>query len=181
VSFLVVTLTCVQILSVTCDNASNNDTMIEELKDLVAAFAGEASRTRCFAHIINLIAKSVIKQFDVPKAKAGEVMDDAIKELTALAGDIETEERVTRDTANEDDEVEDDNVEDWVDELMTMSKDEKQELDNDIQPVRRVLVKVSVKHVSLLTMHSTAMGRVSSARLRTLSRTHQRSSYLDGM
>jgi hypothetical protein len=43
--------------------------MVEELGYLVAAFDGEASQTRCFVHIINLIAKSMIKQFDTPKAK----------------------------------------------------------------------------------------------------------------
>jgi hypothetical protein len=67
--------------------------MIDELADLVAAFAGDASRTRCFTHIINLIAKSVIKQFDVPKTKAGEVLDDGLKELIVLAGEIEIESR----------------------------------------------------------------------------------------
>jgi hypothetical protein len=117
--------------------------MIEELGDLIPAFAGEASRTRCFAHIINLIAKSVIKQFDIPKAKTGEALDNAITELVALAGEIELEEQATRDSANEGDDAEDDNVDDWVDERVEMSEEEKQELDDALQPVRRVLVKVS--------------------------------------
>jgi hypothetical protein len=63
--------------------------MIEELQDLVAALPGEAGQTCCFTHIINLIAKSVIKQFDIPK-KAGDEPDDVLTELIALAGDIET-------------------------------------------------------------------------------------------
>ncbi|TDL29000.1 hypothetical protein BD410DRAFT_702115, partial [Rickenella mellea] len=53
-----------QILSITCDNASPNDTMTTELADLIDAFPGDANRTRCFAHILNLVAKSVIRQFD---------------------------------------------------------------------------------------------------------------------
>ena len=126
------------------DNTLNNDTMIDELADLIAAFAGDASWTQCFMHIINLIAKSVIKQFDIPKMKAGEVLDDGLKELIVLAGEIEIEEQATKDSASEDDDTKDDNVEDWVDERLTMTNEEKQELDKDVQPVWQVLVKVSV-------------------------------------
>jgi hypothetical protein len=174
-------LTAVQILSLTCNNASNNDMMVEELVYLVAAFDREASRTRCFAHIINLIAKSVIKQFDLPKGKAGagEALNDAVEELIALAREIEDEEQVTLDSANEEDNIEDDNVEDWVDEWETMSEEEIQQLNNDVQPVRWVLVKVSrltPSSESLITID-----HVSSARLHMPSRTLQPLSYQGGM
>jgi hypothetical protein len=86
-------------------------------------------------HIINLIAKSVIKQFDVPKAKKGEVLDDALEELIALAGDIELEERVTRESANEDDDLEDDHEEGWVDEQAKMSKEDQVKLNEDVRLV----------------------------------------------
>jgi hypothetical protein len=175
-----VILTCIQILSFTCDNASNNDTMAKELGYLVAAFDGEASRTRCFAHIINLIAKSMIKQFNIPKAKAGEALDDAMEELVALAGEIEVEEQVMRDSADEDEDVEEDNIEDWVDEWETMSKQERQELDNDVQPVQQVLVKVSTG-MAIVDTVLTMMDHISSARSHTLSRTHRPSSYQDGL
>jgi hypothetical protein len=118
--------------------------MIDELEDLVAAFPGEPGRTRCFAHIINLIVKSVIKQFDVPKAKKGEVLGDALEELIVSAGDIELEECVTRESANEDDDLEDDNEEGWVDERAKMSEEDQVKLNEDVQPVRLVLVKVHV-------------------------------------
>jgi hypothetical protein len=49
-----------QILSITCDNASNNDTMIEHLSTLVENFPGAANQTRCFTHILNLVAKSIL-------------------------------------------------------------------------------------------------------------------------
>ncbi|KAG2112249.1 uncharacterized protein F5147DRAFT_527041, partial [Suillus discolor] len=52
------------ILSVTADNASSNDTLVTELVDLVPHFAGQASHTRCFLHIINLVAKSLLHEFD---------------------------------------------------------------------------------------------------------------------
>ncbi|KAG1722531.1 hypothetical protein EDD22DRAFT_760423, partial [Suillus occidentalis] len=68
------------ILSITCDNASNNDTMVNELSDLLEDFPGETNRTRCFLHIVNLVAKTLIRQFDVPKAKVDTIMDEAEKQ-----------------------------------------------------------------------------------------------------
>ncbi|KAF8870859.1 hypothetical protein BD779DRAFT_1399992, partial [Infundibulicybe gibba] len=52
------------ILSVTCDNATPNDTMVDGLAELIDAFPGAANRTRCFTHILNLVAKAVLSQFD---------------------------------------------------------------------------------------------------------------------
>jgi len=43
-------------------------------------------------HILNLIAKSILKHFDVPKAKLGRALSTAIEALSILAGDIESEE-----------------------------------------------------------------------------------------
>ena len=58
-----------QILGVTCDNASNNDTMIESLATIMSQFPGEANRARCLAHIVNLVAKIILRQFDASKKK----------------------------------------------------------------------------------------------------------------
>jgi hypothetical protein len=69
--------------------------MIEELADLLDDFPGEANRTRCFTHILNVVAKSIIKQFDVPKARAKEVLDDMANELAALAVDLDIEEQIS--------------------------------------------------------------------------------------
>ncbi len=43
---------------------------------LLQAFPGAANRTRCFAHILNLVAKCIMKQFDAPKKKKGAEVDD---------------------------------------------------------------------------------------------------------
>ncbi|KAJ8585005.1 hypothetical protein M405DRAFT_691539, partial [Rhizopogon salebrosus TDB-379] len=53
-----------QILSVTCDNASSNDAMVRELSDKVPAFRGAMTHTRCFLHTVNLVAKSLIREFN---------------------------------------------------------------------------------------------------------------------
>jgi len=46
-----------QFHSICMDNASNCDTTATELKILIPGFRGALSRSRCFAHIINLVAK----------------------------------------------------------------------------------------------------------------------------
>lgn len=58
-----------QILGITCDNASANDAMIDSLAAIMLDFPGEANRARCLAHIINLVVKVILRQFDVTKKK----------------------------------------------------------------------------------------------------------------
>ena len=56
-------------------------------------------------------------------------------ELLRLAGDIEEEEVATiQDSKGSDDE--NDNTEGWIDEWLNMSKEELDELEDTIQPVR---------------------------------------------
>jgi hypothetical protein len=66
--------------------------MIAELANLLNDFLGPANQMRCFTHILNLVVKSVIQKFDLPKTKGDRILDDAAKELLALAGNIEIEE-----------------------------------------------------------------------------------------
>jgi hypothetical protein len=115
--------------------------MIAELEDLLHDFPGAANRTRCFTHLLNLVAKSIIKQFDVPKAQADEALDDVARELAGLAVDLDIEEEISREES--DDEDEDDNVEGWTDIREELSDEEREALDESLRPVRLVLVKVS--------------------------------------
>lgn len=144
---------CCQILGVTCDNASNNDKMIFHLATLVDAFPGSANQTQCFTHILNLVAKSVLRQFEAPaKAKGGNVLDDAAKELAAIFDELEDSEAEDRasnfNNASEDndesDEHEDDDEDGLVDERGVMSKKEVASLEDSVKPFRLVLTKVSI-------------------------------------
>ncbi len=45
-----------QILGITADNASNNDTLVADLESLGGA-NGVHTRVRCFAHILSLVVK----------------------------------------------------------------------------------------------------------------------------
>ena len=126
--------------------------MVDKLADLLEDFPGESNRTRCFTHIINLVAKSIIKPFDVPKAQANEVLDDAAKELAALAIDLDIEEQISQESHSGEgdgnvshggDDDEDDNLEGWSDVRAEFSDEEREVLDKSLQPVRLVLVKAS--------------------------------------
>jgi hypothetical protein len=44
--------------------------MVEHLATLVENFPGAPNQTRCFTHILNLVAKSILRQFDVAKKTA---------------------------------------------------------------------------------------------------------------
>jgi hypothetical protein len=66
--------------------------MIDELAIQLDNFPGSASQVQCFTHILNLVVKSIMCQFDVPDKKKGDVADDATQELHRLAGELEHEE-----------------------------------------------------------------------------------------
>src|SRR6266567_2635799 len=116
--------------------------MIKELAHLIDDFPGPANQTRCFLHILNLVVKSIIRQFDVPKSKKTldgndeDDMDEATKELLKLAGDIELEEEITASASDDGDATDDDDAPGWVDEREEMTEDELIELAESIRPVR---------------------------------------------
>ena len=127
------------------DNASNNDTMVDKLSTLLRDFPGEANRTRCFLHIVNLIAKQLLKQFDVPQKDANSALDEAEQQLLELAVGIDIEELVTEaehgvgfgSEGNDD-------IDGWVNKMDELDSDEREELEKSVQPVWLVLVKVSI-------------------------------------
>jgi hypothetical protein len=110
--------------------------MIDELADLLASFPRKANQTRCFLHILSLVAKSIIRQFDVAKGKADEALDEAEQELRALAEGIDLEDLATQ-------RERDDDVDGWVDERNALSVADHEALDASVRPVKLVLVKVS--------------------------------------
>lgn len=114
--------------------------MTAELADLLAHFGGETGRTRCFLHVINLVAKMLIRQFDLPKAKGGAESTD--KELKELVEDVDLEDLETR-LANGEGEDNRDNTDGWVNELEFLTDDERAELEQHLRPLRVILAKVS--------------------------------------
>jgi hypothetical protein len=112
--------------------------MIEELTNLLDDFPGPANQTRCFTHVLNLVVKSVIQQFDSPNSKNDRQLDDAANEMLSFAGNLEFE-------REEGEDGEDDNVEGWIDERTLMMEEELEKLDESVEPLRLLLTKVSLQ------------------------------------
>ncbi|TFY73141.1 hypothetical protein EWM64_g10871, partial [Hericium alpestre] len=146
-----------KILSVTCDNASANDAMIHKLEMLLPDFPGETNHTRCFAHIVNLVTKSLLKQFDA-KSKHGAPDSEAelMPELEEIEDELEEEEAQARiEDAIESGEVDPKNGEGLVDEVAEISADEQKELAKNMRLVRLVLGKL--RKITFKTLHSTTI------------------------
>lgn len=140
-----------KILSITCDNASNNDKMIEHLSTLVDDFPGAANQTRCFSHVLNLVAKSILRQFDVPKKNSNVATDlnDAANVLAGLTQELELDETVDNnfetDNENEEDLTNNDDDQSNDDDHEGMSEEEVSELEETLVPVWLMLAKVTFK------------------------------------
>jgi len=117
--------------------------MIDQLAANLVDFPGASNRARCFAHILNLVVKSIMRQFDMPKKRWDATSDE---DLEKLAGNIEAEEDATR---AEEDIPEDgpiqDNEEGWVDERDDMTEEDIEELEESVWPIRFLLTKVGEK------------------------------------
>lgn len=118
--------------------------MITELAELIDDFPGPANQMRCFTHVLNLVVKSIIRQFDLPKSKGGKnQMDEGAKELLSLAGNIDVEENIESRDGEDGVAGEDDNVEGWIDERTLLDEEDLDELEKRVEPVRLLLTKVS--------------------------------------
>ena len=128
--------------------------MTEELRSLLPALS-HGNRAQCFARILNLVAKSLLRQFDI--VKKPETDDDLIdeeRESLDLVEGLDAEELTSVTAAleagAEDGDVEDDEeLEDWVDEVAELTLEERKNLQENICPVKTVLVKVRCKHIKL--------------------------------
>lgn len=138
-------------LGLACDNASPNDVMVDILGDHLEGFEGSLGRVRCFAHVLNLVVKTLLRQFDVPKAKSrAESVDNEEEELLQLTGEDKDETDTDEDGALDDGDFmlpsgvdAQAEPEGWVDEMEAMSEEERAEFARKVRPVQMVLIKVS--------------------------------------
>ncbi|KAJ8474625.1 hypothetical protein ONZ51_g7088 [Trametes cubensis] len=138
-----------KILGVTCDNALNNDTMVNALEVEVPSFRGQNARTRCFDHVVNLVAKALTRQFDHKKGDSRRSDDD-------LEVDLESEELAARfELYKELGGEGDDDEEGLLDELSSMSEADRVAYLESVQPVRMVLVKL--RKVAFKIVNSTTL------------------------
>ena len=112
-------------------------------------------------HIVNLCAKSIIRQFDIQEREGDEPIDQHECALQDLAGDISLEEeqhaefQMQHAHANECGEDKDD-TEGWVDEMSALSQAEQDQLHVQVQLVKLILVKVCDNVLRLIWMDSPA-------------------------
>ncbi|KAI9456118.1 hypothetical protein BJY52DRAFT_1121414 [Lactarius psammicola] len=114
------------------------------LSTIVDTFPGAANQTHCFAHTINISAKSILKQFNIPKTRPGVTLNLAAQALTDLANELGSEERTKLHAWEPDDSAEEDDqpLDTWVDLHKGLTEEEVSELDKSIQPVRSMLTKL---------------------------------------
>jgi hypothetical protein len=126
------------------------DKMSEYLETEILTYSS-VNRTRCFNHILNLVGKALLKQFDVKKTCNTDDNNRSAEEqaLLDLAEGIEDEELTmaleTEMDGEDEDGLDDDleELEEWVDEVSNgLSAEERAELAENIRPVSCVLVKV---------------------------------------
>lgn len=99
----------------------------------------------CFDHAVNLGAKLVMRQFDLPKGKEGAALSEAEKGLREMMEGIDLEDLEYDDDDNEDeDSWGAGDVDDAVEEREEMAEEDVEELELSLMPARMVLAKVCI-------------------------------------
>ncbi|KAJ3510755.1 hypothetical protein NMY22_g15875 [Coprinellus aureogranulatus] len=77
-----------KIMAFVGDNTSNNDTLVQELKELVLSFHGQEHQVRCFAHVLNLVAGAILSLFTCKQEDKDDTTLNGLEDDTVL-GDEE--------------------------------------------------------------------------------------------
>jgi hypothetical protein len=119
--------------------------MIVKLTRQLIDFPRSLNRACCFTHILNLVVKSIMHQFDVSSVRAGRsgMTDERTEELLRMAGDINDEEQEMEGKDSKDALEEEDNTDRWIDEWEEMEEGDVEELEEHVLPIRFLLTKVS--------------------------------------
>ena len=137
--------------------------MVEHLSNIIPTFPGAANRARCTAHIVNLVAKVILRQFDatharkktkqpkktsentndnenanVNEANNTELVSDE-DDLTGLAEGLDREEQEVAD--DEDDDMSE-NIAADLEDIEEAMKDEISEVAKKVKPIQRIMFKV---------------------------------------
>ena len=127
--------------------------MVKTLAKVISHFPGAANHARCTAHIINLVTKMILRQFDAKKTngttkKSNDTGNNTNNErnntelvnneddLTGLAEGLDREEQ---EVADDEDEEMSENVEADLKDLEEALKEEVLEVVKLVKPLQRVL------------------------------------------
>ena len=122
---------------------SNNNVMVDNGAWRVPVFEGEASHMCCFLHVINLVAKSTICQFDIKRKDADGVLamseqEHELNELVGGRGGDDNDDDEFNGLEDEGDEAgdinrgADDNNEGWIDKVQLLTTKEYKMLEKAI-------------------------------------------------
>lgn len=75
--------------------------MIESLTTIISNFAGEANRVQCLAHIVNLVVKVILHQFNVKKKKVKKDKPAPDDNIPDLAGGNDEDNGITEEEVEE--------------------------------------------------------------------------------
>ena len=120
--------------------------MFDQLELLLDNFPGPANQTRCFLHILSITAKSIIKQFDVPKTKNGpsDMVTDAVAlALAKITKGLDNEEwEEYKNQEQNDDEADDQPLDAWMEVQDGLTEQEREDINLHVRPVCLMLTKV---------------------------------------
>jgi hypothetical protein len=131
--------------------------MIEHMATIIADFPGKANRVRCLAHIVNLVVKIILRQFDVSATKKkdklnesaedrdnGEELDIPEDDNEELVRELDKEEKEMNEGDGTDDDEDNDTLVRDVQMIEEAMEDMIKEVSKMAKPVRQVLFKVSL-------------------------------------
>lgn len=127
--------------------------MVDTLGSNVPVFEGAIGHVRCFVHVVNLVAKSLLRQFDVPKAHAEQVLDEEDCVLYKLAKEDEEEAPGAVNGKDLDpvgaggafnlpSALNGNDKDGWVDEIAAIMDEERAQFQTHVRPVQMTLTKV---------------------------------------
>jgi hypothetical protein len=137
--------------------------MIDHMATIIADFPGKANRVRCLAHIVNLVVKIILRQFDVSVTKEKEkpAADDNGEELDIPEDDeeelvrvLDKEEKEMDEGNGTDDDEDDETLVRDVQMIEDAMEDMIKEVSKAAKPVRQVLYKVSLLKRRFVTLVS---------------------------
>ena len=139
--------------------------MVETLATIMSHFAGEANRARCLAHIVNLVAKIILRQFDQSKGKKkkednvvpiidgedNQIEDEDLDASEVDEGEERELDREEKEMDDGDDDEDDEDTQMIERDVEIMEAAMEEEIKNAVKkakPVRQVLYKVSLNYVA---------------------------------
>lgn len=115
--------------------------MFDELVKRLLNFKGKKAHVRCFSHTVNLTAKGVLRPFEPTKPTAAESGDKS-QPPVSLEGldELMNELRDIEENGNQ----EGDDVDGFVEVLQEMTVEEREKWEEDVEPLKMALFKVSL-------------------------------------